>query len=331
MKLPSGVAFILLVAAFRLPFATPARAAADLTYTAAQIVFNHPGPYTQAQLETAAGMHAGTRFKADDLGAAAQRLIDTGFFVQCRRHALRRREQGQRPLRHRAHRPRPDAARRLRKLRLAHPRRDRGRPPRQIPALFRLSPRKQPARGHLQRRPHRRASRQGHPRPGRLTTPSSPPCFAPSASSNSASLSPAIRVANVKLDGVSPDLAPLIQKSVNAAVRAPYNQGLAGETTEDRILTPLLDAGYIQASLSDISLSPALSGDTASVVLSATLTPGDIYRVSSITFAGTPLLSAESFTASENSTLATLPRARYYFETLKPRWTPPIAGRATWT
>jgi outer membrane protein insertion porin family len=33
-------------------------------------------------------------------------------------------------------------------------------------------------------------------------------------------------------------------------------------------------------------------------VLAATLTPGDIYRVSSIMFAGTPLLSAEAFAAS---------------------------------
>ena len=75
-------------------------------------------------------------------------------------------------------------------------------------------------------------------------------------------------------------------------------EGLAGETTEDRILAPLLDAGYIQASLSGVSLSPTLSGEAASVVLSATLSPGEIYRVSGITFAGTPLLSAESFTAS---------------------------------
>src|SRR5580693_6988716 len=50
------------------------------TYTAAKVVFNNPGPYTQAQLETAAGMHKGTSFTADDLGAAAQRLVDTGFF-----------------------------------------------------------------------------------------------------------------------------------------------------------------------------------------------------------------------------------------------------------
>jgi outer membrane protein insertion porin family len=109
---------------------------------------------------------------------------------------------------------------------------------------------------------------------------------------------PAVRVANVKLTGVSADLAPLIQKSVNAAAKAAYNEGLAGETTEDRILAPLLDAGYIQASLSGVTVTPTLSGDSSSVVLAAALNPGDVFRISSISFAGTPLLSAGSFAAS---------------------------------
>ncbi len=61
-------------------FAATISAAAEPSYTAGKIVFNRPGPYTQAQLEAAAGMHPGTSFKADDLGAAAQRLIDSGFF-----------------------------------------------------------------------------------------------------------------------------------------------------------------------------------------------------------------------------------------------------------
>ena len=53
---------------------------AQKPYTAAKIVFNHPGPYSQAQLEAAAGMHQGTNFNADDLGVAAQRLAESGFF-----------------------------------------------------------------------------------------------------------------------------------------------------------------------------------------------------------------------------------------------------------
>jgi len=54
--------------------------AAAQTYTATKIVFNHPGPYTQDQLEAAVGMHSGIKFNVDDLSASAQRLVDTGFF-----------------------------------------------------------------------------------------------------------------------------------------------------------------------------------------------------------------------------------------------------------
>src|ERR1019366_7637406 len=78
MKLLSSLAFILLATTGPLGFAAPPPAGPP--YTAATIVFNHPGPYTQAQLEAAAGMHQGTKFNADDLRAAAQALVDTGFF-----------------------------------------------------------------------------------------------------------------------------------------------------------------------------------------------------------------------------------------------------------
>jgi hypothetical protein len=50
------------------------------TYTAAKIHFSDPGTFTQRQLEDASGLHAGTSFTADDLSAAAQRLVDTGYF-----------------------------------------------------------------------------------------------------------------------------------------------------------------------------------------------------------------------------------------------------------
>src|ERR1022692_3000540 len=78
MNLLSSLAFILLATTDPFGFAAPPPAGP--TYTAAKIVFNHPGPYTQAQLEAAAGMHKGTKFNADDVGKAAQALVDTGFF-----------------------------------------------------------------------------------------------------------------------------------------------------------------------------------------------------------------------------------------------------------
>jgi len=129
---------------------------------------------------------------------------------------------------------------------------------------------------------------------------------------------PSIRVANVKLAGVSTDLVPLIQKSVNSAARTPYDDGLAGVTTADRILAPLFDAGYIQASLSDITLAPTVSGDSATIVLSATLTPGNIYHVSTLSFAGTSLLSADAFAASAKLHTGDIASRAQLFETLTP-------------
>jgi outer membrane protein insertion porin family len=129
---------------------------------------------------------------------------------------------------------------------------------------------------------------------------------------------PVIRVANVKLTGVRPDLAPLIQQSINATVKNPYNDGLAGETTQDRILAPLLDAGYIQASLSDVSLAPTVAGGATFVVLSATLSPGDVFHVSGISFSGAPLLSADAFAATEKLHPGDLASRALLFQTLAP-------------
>jgi outer membrane protein assembly factor BamA len=109
---------------------------------------------------------------------------------------------------------------------------------------------------------------------------------------------PSIRVANIKLSGVAAELAPYVQKSVNSTARTPYIEGPADQTTADRILTPLLDAGYLEALLKGVTATPSASADgTIAVVLSATLDAGEVYRLSSISFAGTPLLSADEFAA----------------------------------
>jgi outer membrane protein assembly factor BamA len=277
-------------------FATSMPALAQ--YTAKKIVFNHPGPYTQAQLEAAVGMHAGTAFKADDLSAAAQKLVDTGYFdgVGATLEGM------------------TNAA----------------------SVLFDIEPTQHSQMLHvgfenfvwLSHDEIEDAIHGGSPLFAEYLPESSPIADiitaaltkALDAKGISAEVAhdtveptmlrpervlefriakPAVRVANVKLVGVTPVLVPLIQKSVNATTRTDYDEGLAGQTTQDRILGPLFDAGYIQASLSGITRSPSPIADgVASLVLSATLDPGDIYRVSGTTFTGMPLFSAEKFIAS---------------------------------
>jgi outer membrane protein insertion porin family len=310
MKLLSSLAFILLAA-------TPSTQAADLTYTAAKIVFNNPGPYTQAQLEAAEGIRPGMKFKTDDLGAAAQRLVDSGFFSDVGATLAGDVNKADvlfdiTPI---------DRAQMLHVgfenfAWLTH---DEVEAALQAKASLFLDylPESSPLADIFDVTLADALAAKGITAKVAHATVE-PTLLRPERVIEFRITSPAVHVANVKLEGVAADLAPLIQKSVNAAAKAAYNDGLAGETTEDRVLAPLLDAGYIQAALSGVTIAPTLSGDTASVVLSATLNAGDVYRVSSITFAGTPLLSAESFTASAKLHPGDIASRAPLFETLAP-------------
>jgi outer membrane protein assembly factor BamA len=288
MKLPCSLAFLLAVSI---------SGSAQITYTASKIVFNHPGPYSQAQLEAAAALHVGTKFSADDLGNAAQRLVDTGYFdnagatlagdinkatvlfdIEPTDHAHMF-HVGFENFVWLNHAEVED---------LLHAK---------SPLFAEYLPESSPLADVFNAALIDALAAKGvRAKVTHATT--EPTMLRPERTLEFRIVSPAIRVANVKLAGVSSDLVPLIQKSVNSAAKAPYDEGLAGGTTADRILAPLLDAGYIKASLSDITVTPTLSADSASVVFSATLNPGDIYHVSKIDFAGTPLLSADALAAT---------------------------------
>lgn len=314
MKLLRYLTFILL-ATTGSSFAAPTPA--DLTYTAAKIVFNNPGPYAQEQLEAAAGMHAGMKFKADDLGAAAQRLVDSGFFsdvgatlsgevnkanVLFDIKPIDRTQMLHVGFENFVWLTRAELEAALQA---------------KAPLFLDYLPENSPLADTFNDALTNALAAKGVVAKVAHATVE-PTMLRPERVLEFRIASPAIHVANVKLQGVAPDLAPLIQKSVNAAAKAPYDEGLAGQTTQDRILRPLLDAGYIQASLSGVAVAPTFSGDTASVVLSATLSPGAVYRVSSVAFSGTPLLSADSFTSSAKLHPGDIASRAILFETLAP-------------
>jgi outer membrane protein insertion porin family len=291
--------------------------AAELTYTASKIVFNHPGPYTQAQLEAAEGIHPGTSFTADDLGAAAQRLIDTGFFETAGATLAGDVKKATvlfdiQPL---------DQSQMLHVgyenfVWLTHAEIEDALHAKS-PLFLDYLPESSPLADTFTAALTEALAAEG------ITAKVAHDTIEPTLHSPERLLefriaSPSIRVTNVKLTGVEPDLVPLIQKSVNATAKVLYSESPIGATTADRILAPLLDAGYIQASLSGITLAPTISGDAASLVLSATLNPGDIYRISGITFAGTPLLSAKAFATTEKLHPGDIASRAQLFETLAP-------------
>ena len=287
-------------------------------YTAKKIVFNHPGPYTQEQLEAVAGIHPGMSFKTEDLTAAAQRLVDTGFFddvgatldgnVKAVSVLFDIKLTDRTPMLHvgfenfvwLTHAEIEDAI--------------HAKSPLFLDYLPESSPQQDVIKDVLT------AALAAKGITAEVTYDTVEPTMVqPERVLQFRVAKPTIRVANVKLAGVTQDLVPLVQKSVNATARTAYNEGLAGQTTQDRILAPLFDAGYIQASLTEASRPPSPIADgAATVVFSATLNPGEIFRVSSISFAGTPFLSADSFAASQKLHPGDIAARKDLIETLAP-------------
>jgi outer membrane protein insertion porin family len=309
MKMLRCLSFLLLVGA--IPVATAQ------TYTATKIVFNHPGPYTQEQLEVAAGMHPGMKFNMKDLSTAAQCMADTGFFESVGPSLevkgstatvlfdIKLLERSQmlhvgfenfvwlNPTEIK------EAVRSKSSLYLGY--------------LPENSAIEDPLNGALA---EALATKGITAKVTHETV--EPTLLRPERSIEFRIITPLIKLSNVRLDGVSTELAPMIQKSVSAAVRFPYNDGLAGQTTENRILTPLFDAGYIQASMSGVTLAPTQTSDGVTVLLSATLNAGDVYHVSNIGFSGTPLYSAESFAATQKLHSEDIASRALLMETLAP-------------
>ena len=83
--------------------------------------------------------------------------------------------------------------------------------------------------------------------------------------------------------GASAQLTPGLQKAVNQAVHAPYNEGLTGLTVEDRLLSPPRSAGYVAATLDHIQRTFAPSDHGIGVTYTARIVTGDAYKLSALT------------------------------------------------
>jgi hypothetical protein len=272
----------------------PAPSLAQQQYKIATVTFQNPGPYSQEQLLTASGLHVGDPATAATLQAAAQKLSDTGFF--------------------------DDIGAEI------------GGTTAHVIAIFKLKPTPQAdmlpiafdnfvwlTPGEIQQAIHDRVPLYAGYLPevgvqldqltdalvAALAAKGIPAKVAhrtveaslthPLRSIAYAVTSPLVRVANIKLAGVTPALVPLVQQSVNATAQRPYSES----STSTAILTPLLNAGYINATLTAVTLDtppPDAAGEP--IVLHATLLPGDIFHIASISFAGTSMLSADAFNAS---------------------------------
>lgn len=311
MKQLRSLAFLLVAGAF------PAMCQ-NRTYTAAAIKFSTPGPYSQAQLEAVAGLHAGMKFTPDDLSAAAQRLADTGYLGEVGAKTL--------PGRVDAITVEFETAPVAREqmlhvvfenfVWLTHDEIEAALQAKS-PLFMDYVPGSSPLLDTFDDALVEALAKKG------VTAKVTHDAFEPTLQRPEIVMSyrvdsPAPKVANIKLGGVPSELAPLLQKSLNSTVGYRYEDGLQGETTEDRLLAPLKDAGYINASLSNKSLDVGSKDETATVVISGTLHTGDVYQVSSIAFAGCPLLSGDEFAGTAKLHSGDIASRAQLLQTLQP-------------
>jgi outer membrane protein insertion porin family len=103
---------------------------------------------------------------------------------------------------------------------------------------------------------------------------------------------PTVRLASATLTGTPAALAPSMQRAIQHLSGSQFND----RAVADQLLSPLRDAGYLNAQLTTISttVEPATSGYAARYT--ATVVPGDIFHVSAIAWQPTTIYAPEAFT-----------------------------------
>ena len=215
------------------------------TYTAARVTFSNLGSFTQQQLENAAKVHAGSQLTAADLSAAAKRLVDTGYFddisatVEGKLAAATIKfDDKPTPLDH--------------MLRvgftnfvwLTHEEIEaaiKAKFPLFVDYLPENSPHQDEIKAALT------AALAVKSISAEVAYEEFEPTLRHPVQEIAFSVArPCIRVANIKLGGVTPALVPLVQKSVNSTARTAYSEGPADQTGSARAMS-WLRLGYVLA------------------------------------------------------------------------------------
>jgi outer membrane protein assembly factor BamA len=109
---------------------------------------------------------------------------------------------------------------------------------------------------------------------------------------------PYIRVHEVNLTGVPAGFTRATDKVVHGLIGSSYNDGLDNSLSE-KILADYRNAGYQDASLTDLRSSIAsTTPEKVQVDVAATIHAGEVYRISGLTWAGSPQMSSTAFTSA---------------------------------
>ncbi len=110
---------------------------------------------------------------------------------------------------------------------------------------------------------------------------------------------PLIVVHAVHLGGISPEFAPALRTRAGKVAGSLFSDGLEHRTTDELLLTPYLDAGYITAHIADRKLVPTASTpDKIELDFAGTVVPGPLLHVGTLTWAGSPEFSSAAFSAA---------------------------------
>jgi len=107
--------------------------------------------------------------------------------------------------------------------------------------------------------------------------------------------SPRIRLASVRLAGTPTELSAAVQQASRRATGMSYNEGLNHVTTEQMLLQPVVDAGYLKAELADVQRTVTAAANGFGVEYSARLVAGEPYKLTGITWEATPVYSEAEF------------------------------------
>jgi outer membrane protein assembly factor BamA len=267
-------------------------------YTAKSVNFKNAAPYTTTDLQAVSGLHPGQSFSQDGLQAAAQKLIDTGAFddVQVALDGPVKTIAVNFTLK-------PADPSHILKVSFANliwwqPEELQSALHAKLPIFNGTLPEAGNQQDAAQAALEQLLTEKGIS--ATLThSVLEPSLTQPLRLLEYRIIAPGIRLHSANISGVSAPFAPAIDKMVAISTGTAYNEGFSDRSFTEHILNVYRDAGNLDASLTQLHRVPKSSSPTTiEVDLTATIQEDQPYRISTIDFAGTPLMTAATFTQS---------------------------------
>jgi outer membrane protein insertion porin family len=121
-------------------------------------------------------------------------------------------------------------------------------------------------------------------------------------------IDPPIRLLSADIGGGPVALLNAEVAAQKRALAAPYNQGTAGVTTDDILLGPLRDAGYLDARIINAKIERSTMANGVGILYSGRIFSGPQYKVGNVVWAPTAVYTQDDFARDNELHPGTLPR-----------------------